>query len=94
MIQSTASLIADVDGELELNATASGPVLRLRVEQARGDRVQRLVPGDPLPARVRVALGTRCAAAGAAPARRARRSAGAALPFTHIARPSGGLGSG
>ena len=55
--QSTASLIAEVDGELELNPTDSGPSEAAQVIHPFGNGVQRLVPGDPLPPRVRGFLG-------------------------------------
>ena len=91
--QSTASLIADVDGELELKPTACGPSLAL-IASSRSAMVSsawsQVICSQPGSA---ASLGL-VRRSGCSSRPECSMICGAALPFTHSALPVGWEGSG
>ena len=88
MIQSTESLIADVDGEADANTTDSGPdaaaiaVSRAATVSSASSQLIRSHPGSSAPCGAVRRSG--CSTRSAWPT-----ISGAALPFTHSAFPVG-----
>ena len=93
VIQSTESLIAEVDGDAEANTTDSGPdaaaiaLSRAAIVSSASSQVMRSHIGSSAPFGAVRRSG--CSTRSAWPT-----IAGAALPFTHSARPVGWAGSG
>jgi hypothetical protein len=93
MIQSTESLIADVEGDADANTTDSGPdaaAVAVSLAATTSSASSQLIrshagSSDPFGAVRRSGCSTRSAWL---------TIAGAALPFTHSARPVGWAGSG